>query len=108
VIVSIGPTALSGRLRHAIRPHAAKETPDRLWSTSSTGTGAPPSVSAGIWAMKPAAAVELHSTSQNHGLCVGTFNRPSTWSRARAGGLATSSLAPTVQGSKRIIRRSRL
>ena len=37
----MGPTALSGRLRHAMRPHAAKETPERLWNTSFTGTGGP-------------------------------------------------------------------
>ena len=58
--------------------------------------------------MNPAAAVAIHSASQNHGLCVGAVSRLSPWTRARAGGLATSSLAPTPQGSKRIMRRSRL
>jgi hypothetical protein len=99
----MGPTALSGRRRHAMRPHAAKDTPERLWNTSSDGTGGPPSVSAGIWAIKPAAAVKIHSAGQNHGPCVGAANRASPWTRARAGGRATSSLAPTVQGIKRII-----
>src|SRR3954470_10601586 len=98
--VSMGPTALSGRRRQAISPHAAKDTPDRLWSTSFSGTGGPRSVSAGIWATKPAAAAEIHSTGQNHGLAVGAVTRPSRWKRPadpRAGGRATSSLAPTAR-----------
>src|SRR3954464_5462351 len=105
VTVSIGPTALSGRLRHAMRPHAANETPERLWNTSFAGTGGPRPISAGIWATKPAAAGAIHSTIQNHGLRVGAVSRPSPWIRARAGGLATGSLGPRAQGIKRIIRR---
>ncbi len=94
----MGPTALSGRRRHATRPQAAKDTPERLWSTSSAGTGGPRPKSAGIWATKPAAAAEIHSASQNHGLCVGAVNRPSPWTRARAAGRARSSPVATAEG----------
>ena len=104
----MGPTALSGRRRHATRPHAAKDTPERLWITSFAGTGGPRSKSTGIWAANPAAAAEIHSASQNHGLRVGAVNRPSPWTRARAGGRARSSPAATAEGIKRNMRRSRL
>ena len=106
--VSMGPTALSGRRRHATRPQAAKDTPERSWSTSFAGTGGPRPNSAGICATKPAAATEIHSASQNHRLCVGAVNRPSPLTRARAVGRARSSPAATAEGIKRNMRQSRL
>src|SRR4051812_25344182 len=89
-------------------PHAAKDTPDRLWSTSSSGTGGPRSVSAGIWATRPAAAVATHSAGQSHRLRAAAVSRPSRWTRARAGGRAISSLAPTAHVIKGLRGRGRL
>src|SRR4051794_32019400 len=100
--VSMGPTALSGRRRHAMRPHATNDTPERLCSTASSGTGGPPAVSTGIWATTPAAPAAIHSASQNHGLRVGAVNRRSPSTRGRA----VSSLAPTAKGIARVIGRT--
>lgn len=93
--------------RHAIRPHAAKETPESVWITAYLGSGGPRAEDTGISAAKLAAPAAAHSASQNHALCVGSVNRLSPWTRPRATGRATSSPAPAAQGIKRIIRRSR-
>ena len=75
VTVNRRPTALSGRWRHAIRPHAMKEMPESLLITAYPGSGGPRSKITGIRAANPAAAAATDSASQNHRPCVGAVNR---------------------------------
>ena len=56
VTVNRRPTALSGRWRHASRPHAMKEMPASRLITAYPGSAGPRSNSTGISAAKPAAA----------------------------------------------------
>ena len=67
----------------APRDEAARRerTPESVWITLFTGTGGPRSKSTGISATKLAAAVAVHSATQNHGLRVGAVSRLSPWTR---------------------------
>ena len=79
--VNIQPTALSGRRRHAIRPHAANETPESVWITMFPGTGGPVANNTGISATTLAHATAAQAASQNAAPCVGAVNRLSRWAR---------------------------
>ena len=81
VTVNRRPTALSGRWRHASRPHAMKEMPASRLITTYPGSAGPVSNSTGISAAKPVAAAATDSASQNHRPCVGAVNRLMAWPR---------------------------
>ena len=103
VTVNRRPTALSGRWRHAIRPHAMNEMPESRLMTAYPGSGGPRSKITGIRAANPAAAAANDSASQNHRPRVGAVNRLSAGTRPRTTGRATSSRAPTAHGIEWII-----
>jgi hypothetical protein len=116
VAVNRRPTALSGRWRHASRPHAMNETPASLLITTYPGSGGPRSKITGIRATNPAATAATDA-SQKPRPCVGAVNRVSAWTRLRVTGRATSSRSPRrgtsartpiPHGIERIIRVSRL